>query len=80
MDIKTFKNRTESTKFNTNNGWGFGGSYGKIYSMYLSENLFKIKEGKNCYRHSISDLYKKFYINDCEVSKKFFEQELKKYF
>jgi len=36
------------TDFNTNNGWGFGGGFGKEYTF---ANGVTLRKGTACYRH-----------------------------
>jgi hypothetical protein len=47
-------------RFNTNNGWGFGGSIGtqSIYS-----NGLVMSKGKYCYRHLLPQPFVKWYYN-----------------
>lgn len=38
-------------EFNTNNAWGFGGGYGKVYTFPKD---IVIRKGTACYRHAPS--------------------------
>jgi len=50
--------------YNTNNGWGFGGSHGLKYTF--NDKLF-VKIGKACYRHHPSTPHVTvWYVDDME--------------
>lgn len=51
---KLCANAISSSKFNTNNGWGFGGSYGIAYQL---NNGVTISYVNVCYRHMTPDRY-----------------------
>jgi hypothetical protein len=46
-------------KFNTNNGWGFGGGYGNEYTY---SNGLVNRKGKLCYRHAGTSPLNNWYI------------------
>ena len=50
-------------KFNTNNGWGFGGSYGN--KITYSNGLVNMK-GHYCYRHTGTSPRNDWYILDAD--------------
>lgn len=75
MELSEFKNKAEVTEFNNCNGWGFGGSYGKYFTL----GIFKYRQSKYSSRHQgtwKSDAY--FIEGKYEVEKKEFINELAK--
>lgn len=50
----------KSEDFNTNNGWGFGGSIGTTYTF---KNNVKLVLRKICYRHAPSNNVHEVYHN-----------------
>jgi len=50
--------------FNTNNGWGFGGAYGKQYTF---ANGVRLRKGTACYRHLPSHQFIAVYKDDQRV-------------
>lgn len=70
MNIEQFKKKAVVTTFNTNNGWGFGGSVGKLYTY----KGLTLKEGKWCYRHTKGESFVLFFTNGSPLIRKDFEE------
>tara|TARA_R110000868_G_scaffold392714_1_gene663497 strand:- start:949 stop:1203 length:255 start_codon:yes stop_codon:yes gene_type:complete len=47
MTLAEFKSKSEVEEFNTCNGWGFGGSFGKRYTL----GKFYLRDSKGSTRH-----------------------------
>lgn len=71
MTIAQFISRATVEEFNTNNGWGFGGSIGREYTY----DRLTIRRGRYCYRHAPSEAYTSYYERDGgQVTEREFEQ------
>ena len=70
MNIVQFKKVAVVETFNTNNGWGFGGSSGKKYSY----KGFILSEGKWSYRHAPSESFTTFNSSSNSLTRKEFEE------
>lgn len=54
-------------EFNSNNGWGFGGAYGRRYRFSLNGKDYDLTEGTACYRHLPSQSYVALRERDIDV-------------
>lgn len=63
----------EVTEFNTNNAWGFGGSFGKKFQY---KKHLKLVKGTACYRHAGTSDWTEYYYKDQLIEKKEFEEYL----
>jgi hypothetical protein len=72
MTIQEFKKQSSSQDVCTTNGWGFGGYYGKLFTL----GQFEFRNAKWGHRHSGASNYDAYFISGKEVDKATFLEAL----
>lgn len=68
MTLQGFKNKASKFEFNTNNAWGFGGSFGTKYTV----NDLTYIERQICYRHTGRTGVEEYFKHGNEINKQDF--------
>jgi hypothetical protein len=66
MKTLNFNHSHTVENFNSNNAWGFGGSYGKSYKFEKAGNL-ELRIGTACYRHTGTSKHTTLWFQDARV-------------
>lgn len=86
---KTAYDVLNSSEYNTNNAWGFGGIHGKSHVIYKDDSReLRIIKGHACFRHANSEprVYYRVYVSRwgfpkyeklSDVSKQIFDRYLR---
>lgn len=65
MTLQEFKTMATKEHVSTCNGWGFGGYYGKTFTM----DKLQFRDTKWGYRHMNSTPYRAYFVNSISVPK-----------
>lgn len=73
MTIAEFKNKAKVEEYNTTNGWGFAGLYGKMFTI----NEHKARITRWSYRHAGTEQQNAYFINGERVELSQFKASIK---